>query len=66
MSEQHLLPVYDRYPLSVEFGRGCYVFDAEGRRYLDMIAGIGVNAFGYAHPRITAALVRSAMISSVG
>lgn len=60
MSEQHLLPIYDRYPLSVEFGRGCYVFDAEGRRYLDMIAGIGVNAFGYAHPRITAALVEQA------
>lgn len=60
MREQHLLPVYDRYPLSVEFGRGCYVFDAEGRRYLDMIAGIGVNAFGYAHPRITAALVEQA------
>jgi len=60
MSEQHLLPVYDRYPLTVEFGRGCYLFDAEGRRYLDMISGIGVNAFGYAHPRITAALVDQA------
>ncbi|HEY1242882.1 MAG TPA: acetylornithine transaminase [Bryobacteraceae bacterium] len=60
MSQQHLLPVYDRYPLTVEFGRGCYVFDAEGKRYLDMIAGIGVNAFGYAHPRITAALVEQA------
>ncbi|MBZ5579564.1 MAG: acetylornithine transaminase [Acidobacteriia bacterium] len=56
MSEQHLLPIYDRYPLEVECGRGCNLFDTAGRRYLDMASGIGVNAFGYAHPRITAAL----------
>jgi len=33
-------------------GKGCYVYDVEGRRYLDFIAGIGVNALGHAHPRI--------------
>jgi acetylornithine/N-succinyldiaminopimelate aminotransferase len=60
MSENYLLSVYDRYPLVVESGRGCYVYDPAGRRYLDMMAGIGVNAFGYAHPRITAALIEQA------
>lgn len=60
MSDRYLLPLYERYPLTVESGRGCYLFDADGRRYLDMISGIGVNAFGYAHPRITAALVEQA------
>jgi acetylornithine/N-succinyldiaminopimelate aminotransferase len=57
---QFLLQVYDRYPLVVTSGRGCYVFDAEGNRYLDAIAGIGVNALGYSHPRITEVLLEQA------
>lgn len=62
MSEKHLLAVYERYPLTVESGRGCYLFDAEGRRYLDLASGIGVNAYGYAHPRITAAIADQAAL----
>jgi acetylornithine/N-succinyldiaminopimelate aminotransferase len=57
---QFLLQIYDRYPLVIASGRGCYIFDAEGNRYLDAIAGIGVNALGYSHPRIVAALVEQA------
>ena len=34
-------------------GKGCYVYDTSGKRYLDLIAGIGVNALGHAHPRLT-------------
>ncbi len=34
-------------------GRGCYVFDASGKRYLDLLTGIGVNSLGHAHPRLT-------------
>jgi predicted acetylornithine/succinylornithine family transaminase len=49
---KHLLQNYARYPLVLARGRGCYVFDTEGRRYLDFITGIGVNALGHAHPRI--------------
>lgn len=60
MSEQFLLGTYDRYPLTVESGDGCYITDINGKRYLDMITGIGVNAFGYSHPRIVAALVEQA------
>jgi acetylornithine/N-succinyldiaminopimelate aminotransferase len=60
MREKYLLENYDRYPLMVDSGQGCYLTAADGRRYLDMISGIGVNAFGYSHPRITAALVKQA------
>ena len=53
----HLLPVYDPYPITIDSGCGCYVTDTQGQRYLDAMTGIGVNALGYAHPRITAAIV---------
>lgn len=52
----HLLPVAGRSALSIESGQGAYVFDSGGRRYLDAITGIGVNALGYGHPRLTAAI----------
>jgi acetylornithine/succinyldiaminopimelate/putrescine aminotransferase len=60
MNEQYLLQNYDWYPLTIESGLGSYVFDAEGKRYLDMVSGLGVNAFGYSHPRLIAALVKQA------
>jgi predicted acetylornithine/succinylornithine family transaminase len=47
-----LLQNYARYPLVLARGKGCYAYDLEGRRYLDFITGIGVNALGHAHPRI--------------
>jgi acetylornithine/N-succinyldiaminopimelate aminotransferase len=52
LEKQYVLQNYARYPLVIERGKGCYVYDPEGRRYLDLIAGIGVNALGHAHPRI--------------
>src|SRR6202140_5402966 len=52
LEREHLLQNYARYPLAVVRGKGCYVYDPGGRRYLDFIAGIGVNALGHAHPRI--------------
>src|SRR5581483_5834577 len=52
-----LLPTYERNPLLFEEGRGVYLFDAQGRRYLDFLSGIGVNALGYNHPAIRKALV---------
>jgi predicted acetylornithine/succinylornithine family transaminase len=55
-----LLQNYSRYPLVVESASGCYVFDLDGKRYLDMISGIGVNALGHGHPRIAAALAEQA------
>jgi len=47
-----LLQTYNRYPLVVERGKGVFIFDLAGKRYLDFVAGLGVNALGHAHPRI--------------
>ena len=52
LEKQYLLQNYSRYPLVIRRGKGCYVYDTDGKRYLDLIAGIGVNALGHAHPRI--------------
>ncbi|HEX3355220.1 MAG TPA: aspartate aminotransferase family protein [Terriglobales bacterium] len=51
-----LLPTYNRYPIALERGKGVFVYDCEGNRYLDFVAGIGVNALGHAHPRIVKAI----------
>ncbi|MGB7720822.1 MAG: aminotransferase class III-fold pyridoxal phosphate-dependent enzyme, partial [Bryobacteraceae bacterium] len=56
LEREYLLQNYARYPLVLARGKGCHVYDLEGRRYLDFIAGIGVNALGHAHPRIVAAI----------
>lgn len=47
-----LLPTYERNRVLFRQGRGCYLFDDEGRRYLDFLSGIGVNSLGYNHPAI--------------
>jgi acetylornithine/N-succinyldiaminopimelate aminotransferase len=52
LERDYLLQNYARYPLALTRGKGIYVYDTEGRRYLDFITGIGVNALGHAHPRI--------------
>jgi len=52
LERQYLLQNYSRYPLVLHRGKGCYVYDSSGKRYLDLISGIGVNALGHAHPRI--------------
>jgi predicted acetylornithine/succinylornithine family transaminase len=53
LERTYLVQNYARYPLALHRGKGCYVYDLEGNRYLDLISGIGVNSLGYAHPRIT-------------
>jgi predicted acetylornithine/succinylornithine family transaminase len=53
LEHQYLLQTYARYPLALHRGRGCYLYDLSGNRYLDLISGIGVNSLGHAHPRIT-------------
>lgn len=58
--EQHLIPVYARYPVVMERGEGCVLYDVDGRRYLDMMGGLGVNALGHGHPRMVAAMVEQA------
>lgn len=52
LERQYLLQNYARYSVVMHRGKGCYLYAASGKRYLDLIAGIGVNALGHAHPRI--------------
>lgn len=52
LESAYVLQNYARYPLVLHRGRGCYVYDTSGKRYLDLLAGIGVNALGHAHPRL--------------
>src|SRR3989475_2321974 len=51
-----LLATYNRYPIALERGKGVFLFDREGNRYLDFVAGLGVNALGHAHPRVVKAI----------
>lgn len=50
MSSKYLFQNYGRIDLSFTHGKGCYLYDTEGREYLDLVAGIAVNSIGYAHP----------------
>lgn len=45
--EQYLLHTYNRYPLALDHGDGVYLYDTEGKKYLDFFAGIAVFALGY-------------------
>jgi predicted acetylornithine/succinylornithine family transaminase len=57
---ESLLPVYARYPIVMDHGHGVYLYDTSGNRYLDLMAGLGVNALGHAHPRMVAAMADQA------
>jgi acetylornithine/N-succinyldiaminopimelate aminotransferase len=57
-----LLATYDRYPVLLHKGRGVHLYDGKGRKYLDFLSGIGVNALGYAHPAITKTIARQAKL----
>ena len=58
--EQFLIPVYARYPVVMERGEGCRLFDVDGRQYLDLMGGLGVNALGHAHPRMVSVMADQA------
>lgn len=47
---------YSRIPLEIEYGEGVYLFDKNGKRYLDMFAGLAVNSLGYSYPPIIKAI----------
>ncbi len=54
---RNVIPSYGRFDLALSHGQGSYLFDVNGKRYLDLGGGIAVSALGHAHPAITAALV---------
>jgi acetylornithine/N-succinyldiaminopimelate aminotransferase len=55
-AEPHVMATYGRLPIALSHGRGCRVWDTEGREYLDALAGIAVNTLGHGHPRLVPAL----------
>ncbi|MCX7169343.1 MAG: aminotransferase class III-fold pyridoxal phosphate-dependent enzyme, partial [Proteobacteria bacterium] len=56
----HQMNVYARLPLAFTHGQGAWLYDEQGRRYLDALAGIAVNTLGHAHPRLVKALAEQA------
>ena len=56
MAEQYVLHTYNRFPLAIDHGEGVKIYDADGREYLDFMAGIAVHALGYQHPAYNEAL----------
>jgi acetylornithine/N-succinyldiaminopimelate aminotransferase len=55
-----VMPVYARADVRFERGEGVWLWDEQGRRYLDFVAGIGVTAFGHVNPRLVASLTAQA------
>jgi acetylornithine/N-succinyldiaminopimelate aminotransferase len=52
LERKYLLTTYSRYPVVLAKGKGVFLYDIEGKKYLDFVSGLGVNALGHAHPRI--------------
>src|SRR5438105_3123437 len=54
--ETHVMKTYGRLPMALSHGRGCWVWDTDGKKYLDGLAGIAVNTLGHGHPKLVPAL----------
>ncbi|MDL2337285.1 MAG: aminotransferase class III-fold pyridoxal phosphate-dependent enzyme, partial [Pseudomonadota bacterium] len=54
--EPHVMHTYGRLPMAMSYGRGCWVWDTDGKKYLDGLGGIAVNTLGHAHPKLVPAL----------
>lgn len=59
-SEKYLIPTYRRIEKSFVTGKGVYLFDDKGKKYLDFLGGIAVSQLGYAHPKLVRTLKNSA------
>lgn len=59
-TEKYYLPVFGRNQIVLDHGKGCKLYDMEGKEYLDFLAGIAVNALGHAHPALVRAIAEQA------
>ncbi|MDP6360205.1 MAG: aspartate aminotransferase family protein [Planctomycetota bacterium] len=57
---RYIMNTYGERDLALVRGEGCYVYDADGKRYLDFLGGLGVNCLGHCHPKIVETLKRQA------
>jgi predicted acetylornithine/succinylornithine family transaminase len=58
LADRYMMNTYRRPPIVFVRGSGCYVYDHRGRKYLDFLGGLAVNALGHAHPRLTRVIRR--------
>jgi acetylornithine/N-succinyldiaminopimelate aminotransferase len=56
LTDQHVTQTYARYPIALVRGKGARVWDADGKEYLDLVAGIAVNSLGHCHPAVVRAI----------
>ncbi len=54
--QKYVMNTYGRLPIVIDKGQGCYVWDLDGKRYLDLVAGIAVNSLGHCHPAVSRAI----------
>ena len=59
-ADKYIMKTYGRYPIVPVRGKGCELWDADGKRYLDFLAGVAVNNLGHCHPKVVAALQKQA------
>jgi len=59
-SDKYIMKTYGRYPIVPVRGEGCQLWDADGKRYLDFLAGVAVNNLGHCHPKVVKALQEQA------
>ena len=57
LDERYIISTYRRLPIAIAKGEGNYLYDTDGKRYLDLFTGLAVNVLGHSHPRIVEALV---------
>ena len=60
LDKKYYMPVFTRYPLVLSHGEGPYVWDTDGKKYLDFLAGIAVNVLGHNHPKLVQAISEQA------
>ncbi len=60
IDQQHYLPVFKRFPVTFVRGEGAWLYDENDKAYLDLLAGIAVNALGHNHPKLTEAICSQA------
>jgi len=60
LTQKYVMNTYARLPIAMVRGKGSYVWDAEGKRYLDFFSGLAVNNLGHGHPKVLHAIARQA------
>ncbi len=58
--QKYVMNTYNRFPISLEKGEGMYVYDENGKKYLDFVGGIAVNSLGHGHKKLTKAIAEQA------